>query len=98
VAPGRRTRRIVSRTNRCAPRLLLADPLRIRACRISPVSARVPQRVVAALAGVAEGRALLGVAVVWQIVESTSITSGAAPGPAPAAHAAVSSRSVNASS
>jgi hypothetical protein len=41
VAPARRTRRIVSRTNRCAPRLLLADPLRIRACRISPVSARV---------------------------------------------------------
>jgi hypothetical protein len=41
VAPDRRTRPAVSRTNRCAPRPDPAEPLRIRPCRISLVPARV---------------------------------------------------------
>jgi hypothetical protein len=41
VAPARRMRPMVSRTNRCAPRAVFALPLRMRACSTSPVSARV---------------------------------------------------------
>jgi hypothetical protein len=41
VAPARRTRPIVSSTNRGAPRAVLALPVRWRAWRTSPVCARV---------------------------------------------------------
>lgn len=39
VAPALRSRATSSSTNRLVPRWVLADPLRIRACTISPVSA-----------------------------------------------------------
>ena len=39
VAPARRTRPANSLTNRSAPRAVLAEPVRIRRCSISPVSA-----------------------------------------------------------
>ena len=41
VAPARRARATSSSMNRRAPRWVFAEPLRIRACTISPVSARV---------------------------------------------------------
>jgi hypothetical protein len=41
VAPARRTRPMVSSTNRGIPRAVLALPVRWRAWRISPFSARV---------------------------------------------------------
>ena len=41
VAPARRHRATSSSTKRLAPRAVLADPLRMRACSTSPVSARV---------------------------------------------------------
>ena len=41
VAPARRRRATSSSTKRLVPRWVLADPLRIRAWRISPVSALV---------------------------------------------------------
>ena len=41
LAPARRTRATSSSMKRRAPRAVLADPLRIRACRTSPVSARL---------------------------------------------------------
>jgi hypothetical protein len=40
VAPARATRAISSSTNRTAPRLELALPLRSRTCSTSPLSAR----------------------------------------------------------
>ena len=41
LAPARRTRPAGSPTNRPAPRAVLAEPVRMRTCRTSPVSARV---------------------------------------------------------
>jgi len=41
LAPARATRGISSSTNRSAPRLVFADPLRARMCSTSPLSARV---------------------------------------------------------
>ena len=64
VAPARSTRAISSSTKRSIPREVFAEPLRSRMCSTSPVSARGGEdRVIAALARVAERRALLGVAV-----------------------------------
>ena len=44
VAPARRSRATSSSTNRLVPRWVLADPLRIRTWRSSPVPARVARR------------------------------------------------------
>ena len=41
VAPARRTRAMSSWMKRRAPRAVFADPLRMRACSTSPVSARL---------------------------------------------------------
>ena len=41
AAPARRARAMVSSMNRRVPRAVFAEPLRIRACSTSPVSARV---------------------------------------------------------
>jgi hypothetical protein len=41
AAPARRARPANSLTNRSAPRAVLAEPIRMRRCSISPVSARV---------------------------------------------------------
>src|SRR4051794_18857563 len=63
LAPARVTRAMSSSTKRSAPRALLPEPFRSRTCSTSPVSAGGEDRVVTALAGVAEGGAPLGVAV-----------------------------------
>ena len=41
LAPARRTRAASSSTKRAVPRAVLARPVRWRACRTSPVSARL---------------------------------------------------------
>ena len=44
AAPARRTRATTSSMKRRTPRAVLAEPLRMRACSTSPVSARVASR------------------------------------------------------
>ena len=97
VAPARRTRRIVSRTNRCAPRALFADPVASGRAGSRRCPHRSPTAGGSPRAGVAERRACLACPWTSQIVESVSMTSGTASGLAQAALVIVNSRSVSVS-
>ena len=88
MAPARRSRATSSSTKRLVPRWVLAEPLRMRTCRSSPVAGPGGEEgVVAELSGVAIAGAVFGLAA--------HLTDGRVevddhrfdPGPAPSAHA-----------
>ena len=97
-AAGRRTIAASSSTKRTTPRKDPAEPLRILENTISAVSAGSDKWVIAELAGVAVGGALLAMSVHFADRRVQIDHQRCVAGPAPSSHARSSSRAATASS